>query len=196
MVNRIGATTAAVRRSIDRLWQDQSIETCDDWVIPSSRRCLIRNSSLASTRAGSGSTSQTPSTIGTGRAHWPCSEQIASDITRLGRQGGGVLPPPRPTRHRSIRPFGPPAAAGSATRATADRRRPGWTLTGAPIGGFADLRNAYGTALSAARSTSSSTPPTCAPGKGSSVGTRSRIWASSCGGWSACRSGRSRQRRC
>ena len=23
-----------VRRSIDRLWEDQSVETCDSWVIP------------------------------------------------------------------------------------------------------------------------------------------------------------------
>src|SRR5215472_6184461 len=33
MVNRIGAQSAVLRRSIDRLWEDQSIETCDDWVI-------------------------------------------------------------------------------------------------------------------------------------------------------------------
>src|SRR5258708_29164063 len=33
MVNRIGAQAAIVRRSIDRMWEDQSIETCDDWVI-------------------------------------------------------------------------------------------------------------------------------------------------------------------
>ena len=33
MVNRIGAQAAIVRRSIDRLWEDQSIESCDDWVI-------------------------------------------------------------------------------------------------------------------------------------------------------------------
>ena len=33
MVNRIGAQAAVLRRSIDRLWEDQSIETCDDWVI-------------------------------------------------------------------------------------------------------------------------------------------------------------------
>src|SRR3954468_10637360 len=33
IVNRIGAQAAVLRRSIDRLWQDQSIETCDDWVI-------------------------------------------------------------------------------------------------------------------------------------------------------------------
>ena len=34
MVNRIGKQAAIVRCSIDRLWEDQSIETCDDWVIP------------------------------------------------------------------------------------------------------------------------------------------------------------------
>lgn len=34
MVNRIGAQAAILRRSIDRAWEDQSIETCDDWVIP------------------------------------------------------------------------------------------------------------------------------------------------------------------
>jgi hypothetical protein len=34
LVNRIGAQTATVRRSIDRLWENQSIETCDDWVVP------------------------------------------------------------------------------------------------------------------------------------------------------------------
>src|SRR5262249_60048685 len=34
MVNRIGAQAAILRRDIDRLWDDQSIETCDDWVIP------------------------------------------------------------------------------------------------------------------------------------------------------------------
>src|SRR5262249_51138320 len=33
LVARIGAQAAIVRRSIDRLWDDQSIETCDDWVI-------------------------------------------------------------------------------------------------------------------------------------------------------------------
>src|SRR5215472_16047310 len=34
LVDRVGAQPAIVRRSIDRLWEDQSIETCDDWVIP------------------------------------------------------------------------------------------------------------------------------------------------------------------
>src|SRR5712692_4852701 len=34
IVDRIGAQAATLRRSVDRLWEDQSIETCDDWVIP------------------------------------------------------------------------------------------------------------------------------------------------------------------
>ena len=34
LVDRIGAQAAILRRSLDRLWEDQSIETCDDWVIP------------------------------------------------------------------------------------------------------------------------------------------------------------------
>ena len=34
LLNRTGVQVAVVRRSMDRLWGDQSIETCDDWVIP------------------------------------------------------------------------------------------------------------------------------------------------------------------
>ncbi len=34
LVDRIGTQIAVVRRSIDGLWADQSIETCADWVIP------------------------------------------------------------------------------------------------------------------------------------------------------------------
>ncbi len=34
LVNRIGQQAAILRRATDRLWEDQSIETCDDWVIP------------------------------------------------------------------------------------------------------------------------------------------------------------------
>ena len=34
LLDRIGAQAAVLRRSIDRLWENQSIETCDDWVIP------------------------------------------------------------------------------------------------------------------------------------------------------------------
>src|ERR1044071_4689043 len=34
LVERIGVQAAIVRRSIDQMWDDQSIETCDGWAIP------------------------------------------------------------------------------------------------------------------------------------------------------------------
>jgi hypothetical protein len=34
IVDRIGGEFATLRRGVDRLWANQSIETCDDWVIP------------------------------------------------------------------------------------------------------------------------------------------------------------------
>ncbi len=34
IVELIGAEAAQSRRSIDRLWEDQHIETCDDWAVP------------------------------------------------------------------------------------------------------------------------------------------------------------------
>jgi hypothetical protein len=34
IVELIGAEAARSRRSIDRLWEDQHIETCDDWAVP------------------------------------------------------------------------------------------------------------------------------------------------------------------
>ena len=34
LLSRIAVQVATVRRSLDRLWDDQSIETCDDWLVP------------------------------------------------------------------------------------------------------------------------------------------------------------------
>ena len=34
LINRIGSQAAVVRRNVDRLGENQSIETCDDWAIP------------------------------------------------------------------------------------------------------------------------------------------------------------------
>src|SRR3954454_20019848 len=34
LLTRIGHQVGLVRRNLDRLWEDQAIETCDDWVIP------------------------------------------------------------------------------------------------------------------------------------------------------------------
>jgi hypothetical protein len=34
MVDRLGVQVSVIRRGVDRLWEDQSIEACDDWVVP------------------------------------------------------------------------------------------------------------------------------------------------------------------
>src|ERR1700683_4875205 len=73
MVNRIGATTAVLRQSIDRLWDNQSIETCDDWVIPSAASWSARGWCRGSTPAASAWTSPTPSPTGAARARSACS---------------------------------------------------------------------------------------------------------------------------
>ncbi len=43
LVGRVGTQMAVVRRSIDRMWEDQSIETCDDWLIPYIGEILATN---------------------------------------------------------------------------------------------------------------------------------------------------------
>ena len=43
LVGRVGTQMAVVRRSIDRTWEDQSIEGCDDWLIPYIGEMLATN---------------------------------------------------------------------------------------------------------------------------------------------------------
>lgn len=141
LVNRIGAQAAVVRRSIDRLGENQSIETCDDWVIPyigdlvatrlvsclppPSQREDVAKTIYYRRRAG---------TVG-------LLEELGADIAqrdarvveffrRLGR-----------TRHQ----FDPPirgGAPGQAPLAVAEGLI--GPYSGTPAGGFADLRNALG----------------------------------------------------
>lgn len=150
LVNRIGAETAELRRSIDRLWENQSIETCDDWVVPYIGDLLAtRLVSCLDARAQRVDVAKTiyyrrrAGTLG-------LLEELAADIAgrdaraveffrRLGR-----------TRHQfdpAIGPvptFTPGSAPGSAViQALAG------ACSGTPAGGFADLRNAYAAANSA-----------------------------------------------
>ncbi|HEY4030720.1 MAG TPA: hypothetical protein VGM25_10275 [Caulobacteraceae bacterium] len=150
LVNRIGAETATLRRSIDRLWENQSIETCDDWVVPYIGDLLAtRLVSCLDARAQRVDVAKTiyyrrrAGTLG-------LLEELAADIAgrdaraveffrRLGR-----------TRHQfdpAIGPvptFTPGSAPGSAViQALAG------ACSGTPAGGFADLRNAYAAANSA-----------------------------------------------
>jgi len=132
LVNRIGAQAAVVRRSIDRLWEDQSIETCDDWVIPYIADLLATN--LVQSLDARGQRIDVAKTIYYRRRKGTLAvlEEIAADITgwdarvveffrRLGR-----------TRHQ----FDPPIQTAAETSdltaqtiATADGSRTTFNLT-------------------------------------------------------------------
>ena len=144
MINRIGAQAAIVRRSIDRLWEDQSIETCDDWIIPYIGDLLATN--LVANLDARGQRLDVAKTIYYRRRKGTLAilEEIAFDITgwdakiveffrRMGR-----------TRHGLDPAIGVPQATDDdiATLQLAEGLVGPLTRTG--IGGFADLRNVHG----------------------------------------------------
>jgi hypothetical protein len=146
LVNRIGAQAAILRRSIDRLWEDQSIESCDDWLIPYIGDLLATN--LVASLDARGQRLDVAKTIYYRRRKGTVAllEELAHDITgwdarvveffrRMGR-----------TRHSLDPEIGMPAAtldpAGVRTLQLAEGLI--GPLTGSAIGGWADLRNVYG----------------------------------------------------
>jgi hypothetical protein len=138
LVNRIGAQAAIIRRSIDRLWEDQSIETCDDWVIPYIADLLATK--LVNSLDARGQRIDVAKTIYYRRRKGTLAvlEEIAANITgwdarvveffrRLGR-----------TRHNFDPPIGEPvqtAVATSQAGATGDGAATvfGFTLSRRPI---------------------------------------------------------------
>ena len=143
LVNRIGAQAAILRRSIDRMWEDQSIETCDDWIISYIADLLAVN--LVSSLDARGQRIDVARAIYYRRRHGTLGilEEIAGDITgwearvvemfrRLGRTRHGLDPPLGPLTGVA---FPDPL---QSTQGLMGQR----THTG--IGGWADLRNRYG----------------------------------------------------
>lgn len=146
MVNRIGFQAAILRRSIDRTWEDQSIETCDDWVIGYIGDLLATN--LVAGLDARGQRLDVAKTIYYRRRKGTVAllEELATDIT------GWRVRVVEFFRHlsRSRHNLDPPLAL-SADIADANTQRilqeaQGLVgqLTRTPLGGFADLRNVYG----------------------------------------------------
>jgi hypothetical protein len=146
LVERIGAQAAILRRSIDRLWDDQSIETCDDWLIPYIGDLLATN--LVSSLDARGKRLDVAKTIYYRRRKGTLAvlEELAGNVTsweahvveffrRLGR-----------TRHGLDPEIGLPSATDDPAGNRELQRAEGLTgpLTGTPMGGFADLRHVYG----------------------------------------------------
>jgi hypothetical protein len=150
LVGRIGAQVAVVRRSMDRMWADQSIETCDDWVIP-------YLGDLLGTRLIAGIDARSQRLDVARTIHYrrhkgtlPLAEQLAADVTgwtahavegfrRLARTRHGLDPAVGPADY-------PRASAGSAAQLLAIQGLRG-PLTSGLSGGLADLRSAHGAML-------------------------------------------------
>ena len=150
LVNRIGAQAATLRRSIDRLWEDQSIESCDDWVIPYIGAQLAAN--LVSSSDARAQRLEVFKTIyyRQRKGTLPILEEIAANVTgwdarvvemyrRMGRARHGLDPAigspiqvavPDPN---GSKPAVLPVAAGLIG-----------ANTRTPAGGYADLRHDYG----------------------------------------------------
>lgn len=147
LVERIGEQAAIVRRSIDRLWEDQSIETCDDWVIDYLGDLFATN--LVASLDARGRRVDVGKTIYYRRRKGTVGllEELATDITgwsvrvvecfqRLGR-----------TRHGLDPAIGPLAKADDLRGELQRAQRLVGVRTRTGAGGFADLRNVYGATL-------------------------------------------------
>ena len=150
LLNRIGAQVAVVRRSMDRLWADQSIETCDDWVIPYLGdlvgTSLVGNLDARAQRLDVAKTIHYRRRKGT----LAILEELALDVTgwtahavegfrRLGRTRHGLDPAMGPAAY-------PQASAADVAQLLQIEGLTG-LLTSGLAGGFADLRSAHGAAL-------------------------------------------------
>jgi hypothetical protein len=149
LCNRIGAQAAVVRRNIDRLGENQSIETCDDWVIPyigdlvatrlvscldaPAQRLDVAKTIYYRRRAG---------TVGV-------LEELAADIASRDARVVEFFRRMGRTRHQFDPPLsysiesplaGPVGFGGNTVQQTEGLMG---AYSGTPAGGFADLRNVY-----------------------------------------------------
>ena len=150
LLNRIGAQVAIVRRSLDQLWADQSIECCDNWVIPYIGDLLganlVKNLDAPAQRLDVAKTIHYRRRKGTVEVL----EELALDVT--GWTAHVVEGFRRLARTRNgLDPAVGAAAFGRVSPADVSQllQVEGLTglLTGGPAGGLADLRSRHGAAL-------------------------------------------------
>ncbi len=159
LLRRIGAQAAVVRRSIDRLWADEFIETSDDWVIPYIGDLLDTN--LINGLDARGRRLDVAKTIHYRRRKGTVAvlEEIARDVTGWEAHAVEAFRRLSRTRHNLDPPVGPgPLAAALPTPCLrtpppADAPQPRdllqhegliGPLTSTPAGGFADVRSLHG----------------------------------------------------
>jgi hypothetical protein len=146
LVNRIGVQAAVVRRNIDRLWEDQSIESCDDWVISYLGDLLATN--LVASLDARGQRLDVTKTIYYRRRKGTVAilEEIAADISGWDARVVEMFRRLSRTRHNLDPAIGAPSSAPDPAEARALQHAQGLVgaFTGTAIGGWADLRNDFG----------------------------------------------------
>lgn len=149
LLARIGASMAVVRRSIDRLWEDQSVETCDSWVVPYIADLLATN--LVPSMDARGQRLDVANTIYYRRRKGTVAllEQLAHDVTGYETRVIEFFRQLARNRHNLDPAIGRPADAAAPADALTLQRAEQLTglLTSTPAGGWADLRNPLGASL-------------------------------------------------
>jgi hypothetical protein len=149
ILDRIGTSMAVVRRSIDRLWEDQSIETCDSWVIPYVAQLLATN--LVPSMDPRGQRLDVANTIYYRRRKGTVAllEELAHDVTGYEVRVIEFFRRSARNRHNLDPAIGRPADAVDPAAALALQRSERLTglLTRTPAGGWADLRHPLGATL-------------------------------------------------
>jgi hypothetical protein len=147
LVDRIGAQAAIVRRSVDRLWEDQSIESCDDWVIDYIGDLLATN--LVASLDARGRRVDVGKTIYYRRRKGTVGllEELATDITGWSVRVVEFFHLLARTRHGLDPAIGLPALPTDPRGRLQRAQRLVGAQTRTAAGGFADLRNVHGANL-------------------------------------------------
>jgi hypothetical protein len=149
LLDRIGASMAVVRRSIDRLWEDQSIESCDSWVIPYLAELLATN--LVPSMDARGQRLDVAKTIYYRRRKGTVAllEELAHDVTGYETRVIEFFRQLARNRHNLDPAIGRPAddADPAGARTLQRLEQLAGLLTGTPAGGWADLRHPLGAGL-------------------------------------------------
>lgn len=146
LLERVADQVAVVRRSLDRLWEDQFIESCDDWVMPYIAALLDTN--LVPAMDARGQRLDVANTINYRRRKGTLGliEQLAADVTGWECRAVEFFRLLARRRHGLDPELGWPADAAdpAGARRLQHAQRLVGPLTGTAAGGFADVRNAAG----------------------------------------------------
>jgi hypothetical protein len=148
LIRRLAVQVAVVRRNLDRLWEDQSIEACEDWVIPYIAALVDTN--LVPAMDARGQRLDVANTINYRRRKGTLGlvEQLAADVTGWECRAVEFFRVLTRRRHGLDPAIGRPADSPDPAGARRLELAEGLVglLTGTPLGGYADLRNAAGAA--------------------------------------------------